>query len=287
MGDKMQGHLDPETLNALADDAERLDVEAAARQHLQTCQTCSASVASLKQVIRSLHEMPEIQMTVDEHRTLRQGLIASRGTRRPALLWRWGLAGISALLVVALAGTFIARTNGGRGAGNASSSLSASAPVLDLKDESEVRNNLMGASDVTRGAKQYQVKDVAPIDPQNEAPPASAQTGDTAQREATTSNKTSSPQAAFEYSPVSEYPPSSDILCKNEVRRSQPYPTIALPPRKARFKNQPAWLLVYLFSPTNGDNDRLDHVQYWLIPPVYCGDHPESHALSYGSFIVK
>ena len=273
----MTEHLDIDTLNAIAE-GERV-AEGGALVHLRSCESCAASIDSIKHAMASLASLPVVTPTIDEHRRLRQALIG----RHPRIasqrrLVRWGLAGATALLVLGLGGYFLVQSLGPRstGAGFADKATVQSAPSnFDFESESQVKNTVQSSSEVREGVKRYSVRDVS-----------AAEADSVAGRASTTKQ----PSGALDYgdsSTSTAYPSGSDQLCLLNVRRSQPYPMIPLFARQATFKSKPSWLLVYLFSPTNDEEAKLDHVQYWLIAPKDCSTDPVSNALSYGSFVYS
>lgn len=298
----MKAHLEPESLSAYLDGElhgrERSEVE----EHLATCADCSAARTRLAAATGSVAALGPVTMTADEHRTLRQTILASRpaaSTSRRFGFPRWALAGGLVLVAfTALAFSFLLPE--GRDASD-EALTEAAAPAsggagFNFESGDQVDRTVAALPEVTAGINRYRAGDAdrrdADLKGEAFAGRESSGSATAAAPEAMARSDTAADSAGNAAPAPAAEPPgtaaggsasaedsAADLFtnqaadeCLGRVSATQSYPMVPLLAREASFEGRPAWLLVFAWSPDASGDEPLDRWQSWLIDPVDCRD---------------
>jgi hypothetical protein len=146
-------HIELETITAY------LDGDLAPRErnriagHLDSCASCAASAHRMERAARSVAGLGPVEMTIDEHRALRQAVLAGA---KPAGRWwslgrlQWSVAGAFALIAVAVVGFSFLRSVP-RQADEVESATEAAAPAdesLMIESDAQIRDTVLALPEV-------------------------------------------------------------------------------------------------------------------------------------------
>jgi hypothetical protein len=298
----MKEHLETESLSAYLDgeldDRELSGVE----EHLRSCSVCSAAREALASAAKAVAALGPVQMTVDEHRALRQAVLKSRPSpaARRFGLPQWALAGSLVLVAVtALAFAFL-RPGGQSSEDNASTQAEAPTGVSGSPNFA-----FSSGDDVDRTVAA--LPEVTGVFPRTAGEDSLAADTDAGARNSAESAPEAPPSKAVVPSPGSAAgsaapgpqimartdgqtgPFNSDAAdeCLARVAATQDYPMQVLFAGEASFEGRPAWLLVYSWGPNMTEPGAAKQWQSWIVDPEDCanlsGDELEDRAL-YRSF---
>jgi hypothetical protein len=148
-------HLELETISAYIDGELSTQERDRIAQHLTSCPSCAASARRLQGAVRSVAALGPVQMTIDEHRALRQAVLGA--TKPAAGRWslgrlHWSAAGAFALIAVAVVGfTFLRSVP--RQADEVESATEAMAPaedsaILTIESDDQIRDAVLALPEV-------------------------------------------------------------------------------------------------------------------------------------------
>jgi uncharacterized membrane protein YgcG len=148
-------HLELETISAYIDGELSTPERDRIAQHLTSCPSCAASTRRMQGAVRSVAALDPVQMTIDEHRTLRQAVLGA--TRPAARRWslgrlQWSAAGAFALIAVAVVGFTFLRS-APRQADEVESATEAMAPaedsaLLTIESDDQIRDAVLALPEV-------------------------------------------------------------------------------------------------------------------------------------------
>lgn len=290
----MSAHLDGEL-----DQRERTTVDA----HLTTCPQCAAAYSRLVALSGRLTALPAPEMTVDEHRELRQAVIRARPAKASAwgVSLRWALAGGFVLVAVAAVG-FASLRNGSPGDRESPARTEAAAPAepsFNFSSGREVDRVVASLPEVAAGVNRYRPEDAlggggggtgGAFRAEDSATAGSDESATpetlSAPAEADAADRPAAGQSEQQPAPPAFSNRAADA-CLERVAATQTTPMVALLAREATYRGTPAWLLVFAWSPDPNTAEPLDRWQTWLVTPEDCrdfsGDELASRAL-YRSF---
>lgn len=257
-------HFDLDSLSAHLDGELAAPERALIDEHLKTCAQCDATSRRLRLASGSVASLGPLRMTTDEHRTLRQAIIAAPGARAPGGRgWgnrRWALAGALGLVVAVAFGVAILRPP----ASDRSTSILAEAaapaggPALILDSEQAIAPAVRNLPEVAAALNRS-----APPQPLNGADGApGAQDG---------FNGQAAPEGSAKVAPQDDQSAQSTAgdggqTCLEKVAAGQSEPLAPVLVRRAVYRGRPAWLLVYTTAPGPAPG----RIRAYLIDPQAC-----------------
>lgn len=293
----MSEHIKPDLLSAYLDDQVSSSEKEAVTGHLAACGDCRGQMDDLSAVIQLVKGLPAVLPTEDETRMLHESITAAATTPRRSGWLRpaWaGLGAAAALIVAVVAFGSVARGPGSSatkvGSGTAAGSMS-----LSFGTDDEVRQAVSGNPRIAAATKKYSSDDVGTMQasllqslPEVRSLENAAAADQTAGRFLAPSSSSGAAGAgapsprldAQSAAAPSAFPAGSGKICLGKVLRSQPYPMIPLYAGESSYKTQPAWLLIYAWTPSRSDNAPLNQVQAWMVQPSDC------RTLMYQSFKI-
>lgn len=312
-------HFDLDALSAYLDGEAGSGERAVIEQHLVTCADCAATTRRLRSASGALSSLGPVQMTIDEHRKLRQavlGAYSQRNAESPGRVTlegvsalkrrrglgrlQWSFAGAFAIIAVAVLGFAVLRpvTAPETGADTVTEILAPTeiAP-LSFDSDDQVRRTVLALPEVTGARNLYRVED-APGSPSTSAFP--LQTDSDGARDNSTSQ--GPPQALSKAAPdsaedsaagntsaeslqaASDFSLPAGEACLAAVAATQTDPLVPLTARRATYKSRPAWLLVYATTSLPTPGKALDEIRTFIVDPAACtsltGDSLERSVLS-------
>lgn len=265
----MTAHEDPEALSAYLDgelDAEEYE---RVRDHLASCEECTRLNTSLKAASAAVSSLQHVSPTADESRKLRQAALSAAkrpGWFTPARLA--GALGAAAVIGAGIIGLSVmtkAPLDTQTAADAERGSLSGAAAPAALSEQSfnSERELLAAAEDdpvVINGASRFNVSDVGEMQ-QRELRRITV-AAEEAQADAPSVESTTAGGAAAAPTPLWD--------CQRKALQEKPYPTMPVVAKPAIYKGEKAWLLVYAFTYSRGENDALDHIRLQLVRRTDC-----------------
>lgn len=266
----MNDHLDAEALSAYIDEEVDLHERERIDAHIGRCSDCQRLLEILRGAASAISRLEDASVTPDEHRLLRQAVLDARpGIRRWGPMW--GLAGVTALVVVGVFGFFSFQRQGSLVDDRSSERRMATGPVqearsFDFVSDEQIRSVVSSQGQVVSGIDRFTVADVGT----EQEPAIHMALSSTAAATIAREDKAAEDPAAGRSSPSADFSSTSGQICIRKVLRSQPYPMIPLLAAPASYKQKTAWLLVYAFTADQTSTSRLDRAQIWLISPEEC-----------------
>lgn len=260
----MSDHLDAETLSAYIDEEVELTERDRIDSHITRCSDCQKVLELLRGAASAVSRMDDVVVTPDEHRLIRQAVLDARpGIRRWGPIW--GLAGVTALVVVGVFG-FLRLQTQSNDATNGTAGKLLSDPQrtgsFDFVSDEQIRSVVASQGQVADGIDKFTVADVGT---QQEPAILSALSSSRSIGLPRTGDGEAGSRSTSE-----AFDPTAAQVCIRKVLRSQPYPMIPLLAAQATYKQKSAWLLVYAFTADQTSTSRLDRAQIWLISPEEC-----------------
>lgn len=296
----MKKHLEPESLSAYLDGELKGRELSELEEHLGTCAECSAVRSRMAAAMGSVAALGPVTVTADEHRTIRQTILASRpassASRRFAFP-QWAVAGGLVLVAfTALAFSFL-RPEGRDTSGDALTEAAApasGAARFDFESGDQVDRTVAALPEVAAGMNRFRAGDAdrqAADSKQDFAGPghspgaagSSRALARTDEESANTAAEAAPPDAGVpggaadgsagaQNSAPSLFTNQAADECLGRVSGTQSYPMVPLLAREASFEGRPAWLLVFAWSPDASGDEPLDRWQSWVIDPIDCRD---------------
>lgn len=292
-------HLEPESISAFLDGELDAGTRSAVERHLQGCPECSATRSRLAAVSGQVASLPQVWLTADEHRDLRQAVLASRRARRvpwSARYLQWAAAG--GLVLVALVAISLGFLRGTDSGGDAASEALTEAaaptgPAFDFSSGAEVDRTVASLPEVAAGLNRYRPEDAparrsvtsgagsgrgsagaASDDTTLQAP--AAQPRPAAEEDSANSGAPAPQAQAPELFAGADQAPGfsneAADACLQRVASTQTYPMVGLLAREATFQGAPVWLLVFAYSSDPEVGEPMDRWQTWIVPPAECRD---------------
>ncbi|MDQ4148757.1 MAG: zf-HC2 domain-containing protein [Actinomycetota bacterium] len=269
----MRDHVTVEDLSAYLDSEldpkERTEVQ----RHLSGCSSCAAEMQRLELASEALGALPQLELTADEHRTLRQAVLSSRADRPSAAGWRrLVLAGGFALASLAVIGVITVRPWERPPAEQATEAAAPPDGVLELSSPAEVRRAVANLPEVaairdfagaTGGGEARTLQSQAREDSGGAG--AAARSGDGAEGGDGQDGDGAPERAA----PAAAPPERVEDECLTKVAREEGPGLTPLAARPARFEGEPASLLVFRLAPPD-DPAASSRIRVWLIRPQDC-----------------
>lgn len=301
-------HFSLDALSAYLDAEVGTGERAQIEQHLVTCAGCAATTRRLRSAAGTLGCLDPVQMTVDEHRSLRQAVLRAHSNVAPDQRARrgfgrlqWSLAGAFAVIAVAVLGFAVLRpvTSPETGADSVTEAMApAENAPLSFETDEQIRSAVLALPEVNGARNRFRVEDAG-------SPPASAfmprNGGDAAPNNSTPEAapeafSKAAPQAAEDSAAgsassaegsaadESTFSQAAGQNCLGAVAGTQTDPLVPLVVRQATYKADPAWLLVYATTSAPFPDKILDEIEAILIGPAACasltGDALERSILS-------
>ena len=279
-------HEELETLSAYIDDEVVTEERFRIDEHLESCPTCKRNFDVLEAARRAITRLDDVAPTAEESRAIRRFLLDYQGRKRrfsvvaPGASMRrwqrtpvWGFAGVVVLVVTVFALSNLPRPGNRSTTVNESPKLSTSDAAFAFADPQQTLNTISSWEVVKQGVDRWKVQDVG-THQQTELAKIRPLEGGTEPQE---SGGADGPTVTT--LPIDrQYPAGSYRECMGSTLKSQKNPTMPIAVRKATYKKEPAWLMVYVWSTTNAAEAPLDRVQFWLVSPQDC------RVLHYGFF---
>lgn len=287
-------HFDLDALSAYLDAEVGTGERARIEQHLVTCAGCAATTRRLRSAAGALGSLGPVQMTVDEHRSLRQAVLGAHSNVAPDQPARRGfgrlhrsLAGAFAVIAVAVLGFAVLRPETGADSVTQAVAPAQNAP-LSFESDEQVRSVVLALPEVSGARNRFRIEDAG-------SPPASAAVprnngGAARNNSAPEALSKAAPEAAEDSAAgkaaadESAFSPAAGQSCLGAVAGTQTNPLVPLLVRRATYKAEPAWLLVYATTSAPLPGKVLDEIETILIDPAACagltGDALERAILS-------
>jgi hypothetical protein len=300
--DTLSAYLDAELAQEERDDVARHLAEC--RQcaaQTRALQAATAAVGTLSRVEPTADEHRQLRQSILKARP------AGSVTRLP-FSQRWALAGGLAIVVIAIAGVFALRS-GGPSVSEQASAPASEAGVFDFASPDDVRQTVLALPEVSKASRSSSdsaakarsegsdTSDSAPPEApelfssragsgQDSAPEDQAEavggaggaeggggaaggSGDYA-GSTTGSDDGDGGTGRRDSEGAAGFSKQAQDQCLAKVAEAHDRRLFPLLAREARFRGQPAWLLVYASSPSGDASAPLDRVQVYLIPPADC-----------------
>ena len=261
-------HLKDESLSAFIDGEVDKSERAVIQAHLDECADCAARRVRLESVGAALASIPEVTPTPDEARALRRALLDRRPKRWARLApAAWAAAGGSAILIIGFVTFATLRGPKDRDTTAAPERALPTAETIAISSENQELVDLVrGDEEIQSQVGKYRVSEVQSrqqdvlADYGAAAPaPAAAAQQESAKRDAASTTE------ATAAAPV-ERDLGYCLRAWVNLRAN----SVPITGRPASFQGQPAWLLVYAYSPTDDPNSRLDHLTVLVVRRSGC-----------------
>lgn len=278
----MKNHPTPESLSALIDDELGKRERAQIEEHLTSCVQCSEGKQELHRASSALRSLPGASITREESQKLLKAVMVETTRARPApstrAWWtRRRLApGLAAAAALAAAGAWLS-TSPGQDPRPAPPEVVASGS-LRVEDASSIRRVVQGLPQVREALGRYSA---GALERNDEEPGRSAQertlesTDGSRAAPADGADSTAAPEDAVA-PPVTmqpdEFSRSAGLACLDKIAATQRYPVLPLVARRAEFRGQPAWLLIYAWTSSEDPDAKLDQIQVWVVTAPDCAD---------------
>ncbi|MGQ0678981.1 MAG: anti-sigma factor family protein [Actinomycetota bacterium] len=289
-------HFSTEALSAYLDGEATADESAGIDRHLAACATCAAQSRQLRAASSSVASLGPVEMTVDEHRVLRQAILGAQEARQPGVRSRrhlgrlqWTLAGAFAMVLIAALGFAVLGPMPGAGRGDQAlteaalpetatdsagpATAGALEGALTLVSDADIEQAVRTLPEVKSGSALPRTDEPGKVPSvENPALAFGAERGSDNAQEGSAEPLTLDPDTTEGEAgrPASggaeQFSFQAGQQCLAALASALTEPLSPLAARQASYLDQPAWLLVYLT-----DDGWFDA---WLIDPSVCRTTP-------------